>query len=867
MPANSGAVTSDWKSWFYTEIARLRALHMHILLTLLVAAAASLASQEPAPEPTAKLILEVTQSKDGSVLAGAKVAAHWNLYSIYDSEGFGRRPGESARGQTDAAGRCELEVAALKRMVLYVQNTEHTRLHRVPISDDLDSGETRVVKISAHPPTITVRGSVVDWNGNKVPGAKVQATWGSWTYRHRLKVGREELMQRPEAPPVQECFADGEGFFELVIPDHPRFIDPFQTDWAISASASGLVPLHRVRIRPFHVGAEVGPLTLDVTQARTLTGTLLGENGQPAVHAKLSVREFHSTDEHDLLPGVTLINRAPFPGSPFLTDEDGKFQIPNMPVGRFHLNLDIPRSRRIDDFVVNPDDTDVTYSVERKGEDQLVDIVGRVVDPQGNGIADVQIQYRKWGSMPQTSDAEGNFLIPAFRPEQLGADLKFYAKGYSINGVILPKKRSELQPLEITLQPELTIQGRVIGPDGQPRGGMEVQLSPIQPDGAKWPYWKSGYPHWSFDLAKAVSDQHGTFTFRGLWPGQNRIEVRRQSITRGKMLAFEIAEAGATDLTIQIGGKTVRDGVEVVVLGTNMGGVSGQLIDAETGDPIREYSVFPVEFRKNGRSYRHSDFALQVVDEEGRFHFSTLGKGKWAFVFEAEGYRKEETLPAEVPSEKPLVFQLGIPTTIQVQVVDNLGKPVQWAVLDAAGLNGDSLAVQSIEPLGMTDESGKSVLERLPKGKITLLVWPICSGYCFRFPVDLQTLPDGPVKLTLDGDFSSPRQKLDLTLRTSSGKPVKDSVSILAYDTNDVVIAAWGMFFYNEEFSVNPGHDLASFLLQIPPSGDSVLPFELPPGRHRIKIMGDGWQHNGPEVEIVPGETPAAVTIVIDDLP
>jgi uncharacterized GH25 family protein len=828
---------------------------MHILSLIFLASVSAVAGQEPADQPQAKLVLEVTKWEDGSPLVGAKVAAHWGVRFVRTGDAFGKREGKSARAQTDDAGRCELPVQALEDVLVYIKGGEQTRLRRLLISGSLNPGETRVVKVQVYPRSIAVRGVVVDRDGNPVPGARVQAAWGSDRYRQRYKVTREELQQRPDAPPLQECIADQEGNFELTVPDAPVFIRKFRSEWVLSAKAEGMGPIHRLRFSPLDVGPVVEFLTLQISKTREILGNVIGEDGHPATDTTIKVKEFDLSARMETeIPGVDRIQPAPLEGSPFYTDLDGNFRIPNLPVGRWFLSFRVEGHRGTEKLEIQPDDTTATLSLVRHGDDRLLDLEGQVVNSDGQPIAGVQFQYRRWGVMPQTTDKSGHFRIPNFRPEDLGRGLKFYAPGYVVGGIMLPKKRNDVRPLSLVLQPELTIQGRVVGPDGEPRTGLQIYASAIEPDGADWPFWKIGNPQNDFDLARVLSDREGHFSLVSLWPGQWRLQVSKGSMIRAEVLAYQIVEAGSEDLVIQIG--------------DNMVSVEGQLIDAGTGKPIREYSVVPVEYMSRSSVRGHSEMKLQINDVEGRFRFPSLAKGTWAFGFEAEGYRTEETRRMQLPTEgEILTFELARTTNLRVLIHDSLGKPVQYAVLDAIGLNGDTLAVQTVEPLGMTNETGQVDLRKLPRGEITLLVWPIWSFRSFRFPVDLTIEQPVPLKLTLPGDFSSPRQAVEVKLRTSTGKPVTESVYLMATNADDAAVACWSLNYWSKKYSVVPGHDLSPYFLQIPPPEDSIVPFELPPGRYRITIRGKGWSQTGPEVLIEAGKEPKGVTISVDALP
>lgn len=819
---------------------------MSLLTTTFVTLALAGAPQDPGDPVPATLQIEVVSWADGKPLANAKIAVHWGLEFIRTADAMGSRPGQSVRAQSDAVGRATVEVPHNEQLLIYVAPTESTRLARAVIEDILGSGGKQSLRIEAYPDLIPVRGRVVDDQGRGVAGARVQALWGSEIWMSQNKATYAETIKGRDAPPPAMATADAEGNFRFEGLASKMFIGRWHADWMITASAEGLAERQRLRLVPREVGPVVEGLELRLAPTREVRGTVIAEDGSAVEGAEVSVSQFGDwawPPTH--VPGVYSTYPGPLVDGPFLTDAEGRYVVPGVVHGNWTMRIQFPNGGRSHFVKFGETDELADLSLVREGEDRRLDIVGQVVDTAGRPIEGARIEYRSWRVVADPTDAEGRFILPNFLPENLGWDLKCYAPGYAVAGVRLPKKRKDFKPVRFVLEPELTISGRALNRDGTPCVGRRVLLSPIEPEGANWPYWKRNNPQSDFKLSKIEIGADGRFHFPALWAGKFKIRLAADSFGPFTLLGFQVVESGKQNIELRVG-----DG---------MTSVRGRLVDSETGLPIREFSVRPVE---NGQN--HHSLELAIENDRGEFEFPALAQGSWSFYFEAKGYRSESSATFTLSAENdPLEFSLGKKARLRVRVTDATGRPVPTAILDCIGINGDILGVQTIEPLGATEEDGHAELAGLPKGRITLLVWPMQSFASFQFPVDLRESRGEVFEVKLPADFTTPRQQVNLRFEREDGSAPERSFQVIARDENDVIVAAWRTSYWEDFYAITPGHDLASFFKDIPRSKECTMPLELPVGRFRLAISGEGFEMEGPEIEVKEGQGAQERTVVL----
>ena len=270
-------------------------------------------------------------------------------------------------------------------------------------------------------------------------------------------------------------------------------------------------------------------------------------------------------------------------------------------------------------------------AVEEIGEDtKRLDIklksgvifAGKVVDPDGKGIANAKIvimlRERGWGSSIERdivkTDAEGNFKVKAI-PAERRYSIDASADGYGGNSIEVQADDAVDNHLDVetlTLAAaNLSVSGQIVNTQGNPVPHARVEGS------------GEDQPH-----PNTLSDMQGNFTLDGLCAGlvYIRVDVDRS----GKRLSARVhTDAGATGIKIvvregrpvsyYIGAKTY----EQIIQGSDKV-IAGMAVD-ENGSPVADVPVkvccIKREREKGKFSWSYSSYSTlsDITDEQGRF--------------------------------------------------------------------------------------------------------------------------------------------------------------------------------------------------------------------------------------------------------
>jgi hypothetical protein len=334
--------------------------------------------------------------------------------------------------------------------------------------------------------------------------------------------------------------------------------------------------------------------------------------------------------------------------------------------------------------------------------------------------------------LPATTDEEGRFTLGAVPP---GERVAVVAKTPGLFAVrVLGTFEESPESLELVVGGGGTVEGRVIGPAGDPRAGVTVWLLkpgfPIPPrrQGGHWVV-EGGYRHYlDFVLARVVTDKHGTFRFDGVPVGMDRIAVAKLS---------ENTEIESEIVRLEQNGETVRCDVllpRLAQVTVEVRGDAGEILRRVQVDFVRPRLWF------DGRNQG-------APDEEGRLVVPDVPPGDWlvrAWIPGAEAVEHEVRL---VPGEaRTLVFAPEEGAVLEGVVVDPAGKPVAFA----------NLWIRKPHRTTHADASGRFRITGLPGGDpLALSVGP---GFAPRdemerplAPVDLEGVRAGrkPLRIVL----------------------------------------------------------------------------------------------------------------------
>ena len=230
--------------------------------------------------------------------------------------------------------------------------------------------------------------------------------------------------------------------------------------------------------------------------------------------------------------------------------------------------------------------------------------------------------------------------------------------------------------------------------------------------------------------AYAVTDAWGEYHLTGLAPGTYRVQASPQDNRATAAYAQEYYSEGLTyddgDL-IAVGPRDEIHGIEFTL---QVGGsVSGRVLDAATGLPIRDVQVF-AHFADGG----YESYA--TTGSDGRYTLTGLIPGRYGITAEARSQGYLDT-PYGDPKEGDILtiagsealsgidFNLGIGASISGKVIDNAtGQPIEGVNVAADLTAGAGLEYAGNVTNVVTDPSGLYTLAGLPPGVYKVSVRP-----------------------------------------------------------------------------------------------------------------------------------------------
>ena len=328
-------------------------------------------------------------------------------------------------------------------------------------------------------------------------------------------------------------------------------------------------------------------------------------------------------------------------------------------------------------------------------------LTGRVVDPEGRGVADAEVWLisSKTARRSTRTDEAGRFELRGLPAAPIEVHAR--ASGYEDSrpaGVQLAA--GEEVELTIPLARALGFGGLVTSPDGEPVPGAVVTYVPaLEAAGQRRGGVLMG--------PRVVSDARGRF-----WVSQ----VADVPLV---LVATHPEYTPSDETRVQVG--ATRDIVLVLHAG---GSLSGQVTDAETRQPVTTYEVTMVSFRpRNGESQGGGGLErLRVADADGRYRFAGLMPGTYTIAVLADGYRAERVEGIEVyaaQETRNVDVRLGRGATLTGMVQDSAtGQALQGVMVSVSTLYGDGYRRGG--PMVATGADGRFRIDGLPPGPRSL---------------------------------------------------------------------------------------------------------------------------------------------------
>jgi beta-lactamase regulating signal transducer with metallopeptidase domain len=460
--------------------------------------------------------------------------------------------------------------------------------------------------------------------------------------------------------------------------------------------------------RGINAPSDVGLVTIPDDDPNVLSGTVLGEGGNP-------------------LEGVLVDAWTWCPGDEVHTDENGRFEL-----GGFKDQKTIEVRFSKEGF--SPWHF-ATQPLGKMKEPVVLDdntyFEGAVTDREGNPVPDVLVRANQG-----PKQAEGGYITTVWTEGRADAVGKYrlYADPdkYEIQvsagdrGVArlfnLQIAHGEAKKLDIQLQTGVTFRAKTIDSiSGKPVKGVRL--------------W-----HWQYKEVEGISDASGMIEIAGMQPGQFEFNVEANGYARwwsaecvNKGQRFQKEDRlGGWQRNFDDLGFDVRSEMEPVTILIEPGVyITGRILDPD-GNPVGGATVAPA-LTGTGNSITGDTRYSYETDEEGRFEMWLPASKERDYNLVVHDGKFQEwrnwangvmapirTQPGQEITEVEL--RMNRPCGVKGKVVDNWGKPVPNHQVRAHSC--DKLENRYYDPTTRTDEEGNFELKFVRAGRHFIQAYP-----------------------------------------------------------------------------------------------------------------------------------------------
>lgn len=630
-----------------------------------------------------------------------------------------------AKVRTDAAGRFALPDVAPGRYVLVTRAAGFARRSMaVVMTQDGPAGGEVIVELD---PRASVTGRVIDASGRPVPEAEV-AFWSL------AEVG-DGRMQHAFDP------VDAQGRFSIVGADPTA-----ETLWMLVRA-----PDYPVHIFPVAGDAEdVGDLALHAVGV--LRVTFLDEAGRPVPGAHVMLRcmtwSEDDAEEDDGVEGVRMGIHVE------VTDERGEVSlrgrqgdlialvVTHPSLGSMFLGPHDDRESRpvtvsgIEDWRVPGGERAVTLRLSER-----IRVFGRVVDAEGEPIADAEVVLGASGYGRGHTDGEGVYDLRGFR-----GDTRVFAakRGYvpvledaRWNAEEAPKGATEVER-EVVLSHAATITGRVVDEMGKPIAGAAVQLAGMVVDEMEW--------HPLATPPRATTGGDGVYVLTGCVGGEGQeVTARHPRYYRADVSVPYVATGKRTLAADIVMRAPVRRIIRVVdETGDAVSGVRLEVKPLDADGDVRDAAI--VDFFEDATSDA-------ITDAQGLARTQPVPRGGLRVTGTREGLATSRADFAADAEERVLVLRAA--HELEIRVTGPEGQLVQTLVwLGPASMR--QRGAEWVEPEVETSTRGRARFRGVPDVplKVTL------DHEDFMYLEQDVRVGTGPVELKLAGFDAGTRDRI-----------------------------------------------------------------------------------------------------------
>ncbi len=595
--------------------------------------------------------------------------------------------GESA--VTDKHGRYDLEIGVYKSRwmqaaaVGYQQGRSQVR--------DGDSTEAPAIALA---PAAAIAGKVVDEAGKLLEGVAVEL-------RLRPHSGRQMSRSHRMMRDGWHGRTSRRGVFKVA--NLPAGIG-----YLLTFKAEGYAP-QELEIDPLEPFESRSKLEVVMRPGRLAFGRVIDTDEVPVAGARVVLRKPPPSD--DLMVAMRMRQVGEEPAEPpHLTSADGLFEIADLAVGRYDLEvtgsgyapITIPGVR------IEEGDGQVDF-----GTVVLVPgatASGLVTDPEGAAIAGAEIfvDTEVQGFMAMNSrsgqkegrtrtDSEGRFVVADLLPDQ-PVTIFVTKEGYGAGAAPAVKPPTD-EPLIIVLHPAGRLKGRVVDGRGEAIRGATVHTNLDFRTMNHRASIQRRQPSW------ARTDAEGRFLIENVEPGTLQLSVNAPSYQQQVRQGIELAAGAELELEIVLEAGAV---------------VEGTVLTADS-EPVVQASISITE-QTDGMSRGMQVSAGGQTDVEGRYRVEGAPTGSATIsVYHADRQRLTKNIEVRSGSQiVDLVLDRGFEIT--GQVVDPDGTPVVGAALSTQEVTQAGMTHYSYgsTPLATSTANGTFTLTDVAAGKYTV---------------------------------------------------------------------------------------------------------------------------------------------------
>ena len=439
------------------------------------------------------------------------------------------------------------------------------------------------------------------------------------------------------------------------------------------------------------------------------------------------------------------------------TGADGSFRFPALAAGTFRFNASHQSLAPGESEPITLDGTSERSGVEIRLEEGA-HISGRVVTADGEGapLATVRLsarsggpRFRRGGARQTFADDDGYFEVAALPRKAIDVVAMKESAATSETRTIDLTETAHARDVELRLELDGRIAGRVIDPMGEPVEGAQVRLLPDFRRGRE----VSRRDFMLRGIATELTDGGGNFAFAGLRDTSYMILASPPGaapMRRGPGMMRDAVSARPGD-----------EDVEIVMAAT--GAIEGKIAFAD--DTVPElFTVATGGFRGPSTPFASKDGAFRLPDlDPRRYQLVIRGPG-----FDEKRVADVEVEPGEVTDVGTITVKQG--RRISGRVVDAAANPVAEATVLAGGrLFGSGSSATSSAGRGFpgageskqvtTDDKGEFTIygvgsadvaliaEHSSKGRSTSISIP--GSQQSVFDIELTLLPPGAIEGTV----------------------------------------------------------------------------------------------------------------------